>query len=315
MISMCKINLTTSKWSTPPVTNDFTFYLYMEGWMTSLFTQRNKTNWLLDWVRPNFKSVPSLPNGMNNISPDEMLATALLMTSSTPSHEEMAPFLCANGIPSITLLGSQGDWKSLLDKIRPMQEGKFGAEPVLYALHLRPILSRFVATFEKPNDKLIRLFWNDMVTATPRQKRCDTTRLVTGWINVFHMWDGAGNLIPLAPRTAAETTAEAVILDSVECPWRHIGDLPTAYSKIPVCVASDHPPDKDGEVLMGMMAKSIKKGIPDGYEAAMREAHFALPSSVVESDHSILQALPVWIGHGNRMPGVCCDPQNASCKL
>jgi hypothetical protein len=46
-----------------------------------------------------------------------------------------------------------------------------------------------------------------------------------------------------------------------------------------------------------MMAKSIKKGIPEGYSKAMQMAGFFLPPPVLESDHSILQAEPVWFEH------------------
>jgi hypothetical protein len=48
-----------------------------------------------------------------------------------------------------------------------------------------------------------------------------------------------------------------------------------------------------------MLAKSVKQGKPEGYEAAMKLAGFSHPSSVKESGHSTLQPLPIWIAHGH----------------
>lgn len=45
------------------------------------------------------------------------------------------------------------------------------------------------------------------------------------------------------------------------------------------------------------MAKSVKQGKPQDYEAAMKSVSFRLPSSVTEKDHSILQPLPFWVNH------------------
>jgi hypothetical protein len=48
-----------------------------------------------------------------------------------------------------------------------------------------------------------------------------------------------------------------------------------------------------------MLGKSVKKGKPEGYEAALKAVGFTLPASVKESDHSILKALPIWIAHAD----------------
>jgi hypothetical protein len=279
--------------STPPMVD--MFFSSMDSWMEHQFNLRSKTNWLLDWVRPNFDTVHKPDIGSMQNSTEDMIANALMMSSSSISLDVLAPFPCENGIPSITLLGTKTDWKNLLGKLDSLEQ--LGKEPKLYSHMLRPILSRFVATFDKPNDLSIRLFWSDIVTATPRQKLCRTTDLITGWINVFHYWDGAGSLVPNAQVQVSSN--EAVQLDGITYPWRHRKDLPTSYSHVPMCLSGGTPGWSSAEVLVGMLAKSVKKGIPEGYVGAMKLAGFTLPTTVVESDHSILQPVPIWIVHAN----------------
>jgi hypothetical protein len=269
----------------------------MDNWAQRVFKQRNKTNWLLDWVLPAFQSAPSLPTDMKT-SDEELIANALMMARSTPSIEEIAPFPCKNGIPSITLLGKQADWMRLADKLTQMEKGSFGNEPRVYATSLRPILARAIATFDNPNDPAIRLFWNDMVTITAKQKLCQTTDVVTGWINALHFWDGNGNPIsPLKMSSDSATNNQTLQLDNIIFPGRNIKDLPTAYSYVAMCVSSDSMWESSTGMLVGMMAKSIQKGIPEGYMSAMQKAGFTLPPTVVEGDHSILQPLPAHITH------------------
>jgi hypothetical protein len=269
----------------------------MDIWTQRMFKQRDKTNWLLDWVRPAFETAPSLPTDMKT-SDEELMANALMMARSTASFEELAPFPCDNGIPSVTLLGTREDWMKLAEKLIQMEKGSFGVEPSLYANNLRPILGRFIATFDRPNDPAIRLFWNDIVTITARQKLCLTTDIVTGWINAFHFWDGTGKPIS-SFNLASDSTAnnQTLKLDNVVFPWRHTKDLPTAYSHVAMCVSSDSKWESSTGMLVGMIAKSVRKGAPEGYTSALQMAGFILPLPVVETDHSILQPLAAHITH------------------
>jgi len=271
------------------------FALVMRGmniWVRDQFNLRSKANWLLNWVRPDFTTVFQEPRYMIANSSEEMMANALMMASSSPSSEKLTAFPCKTGFPSITLNGTQDDWKNVLGKVELLE--KFGKEPMAYSRLLRPVLSRIMQTFVKPNDHAIRLFWNDMVTMTARQDRCSTTELVTGWINVFHMWDPAGNLLGTADTA---TASEALQLDGITFPWRHVRDTPVSNSHAPMCIEADGPGISSDSILVGMLAKGVKQGKPAGYEAAMKLAGFTLPSSVAESDHSTLQPLPIWIVH------------------
>jgi hypothetical protein len=281
----------------------------MDGWMGIQFHQRDKTNWLLDWVRPNVGTLPK-SRMLRNATDEDMIAKALMMASSTKAtNQELQAFPCENGIPSISLLGTKEDWKAISEKLEPLIKAKFGKQPAIYGAILRPILSRFIETFDKPDHIGIRQFWSDIVTLTPKQKLCRTTDLVTGWINAFHYWDAAGELIaniaPTSNAPARNSVSEpseqgqsgALVLDSITYPWRHRKDLPTTYSHTLVCLAGDTPGWGPSQLLVGMLAKSVKQGKPDGYEQAMQRAGFRLPASVQEGDHSILKPLPAYIYH------------------
>jgi hypothetical protein len=217
------------------------YALYMrvlDTWATNEFNLRSKANWLLEWVRPDFTTVHNDPRGgiLIGNSSEAMLANALMMATSSPSWEVLPAFPCRNGLPSITLEGMKYDWKNILAKFDSLD--KFGEEPRMYSRLLRPVLSRFVQTFDIPNDPAIRLFWNDIVTVTPRQNLCIKTDLITGWINAFHMWDPAGNL---AITAAIAASGEAVQLDGFTFPWRHARDTPISNSHVPMCVEFDQP--------------------------------------------------------------------------
>jgi hypothetical protein len=278
----------------------------MDGWIGIQFRQRNKTNWLLDWVRPDVGTLPKSPM-LRNATDEDMIAKVHMMSSSIKATEDLQAFSCENGIPIITLLGTREDWKAISDKLEPLINSKFGKHPAIYGAVFRPILSRFIETFDKPNSISIRQFWSDIVTLTPKQRLCRTTDLVTGWINASHYWESAGDLVANvdqtsnAPNSASETgeqgQSDALVLDSITYPWHYRKDLPIAYSHTLVCLAGDTPGWRRSELLVGMLAKSIKQGKPDGYEQAMQQAGFQLPASVQEADHSTLKPLPAYIYH------------------
>jgi hypothetical protein len=270
------------------------YFALIATWTQDQFNLRSKADWLLNWVRPSFSTVYIQDPGVTQNSTEEMMANALMMSSPSPSTEDLPSFPCKNGFPSITLNGSKEDWRNLLDKVDSL--AKFGKEPEIFSHMLHAVLTRFVQTFDKPNDPVIRLFWNDIVTITARQKLCSTTDLITGWINAFHMWAPNGDL---AITSAIASSTQALQLDGITFPWRHRKDTPVSNNRVPLCIEGDTPRWGSYAVLVGMLGKSVKKGKPDGYEAALKAVGFALPASVKESDHSILKALPIWIAHAD----------------
>jgi hypothetical protein len=142
-----------------------------------------------------------------------------------------------------------------------------------------------------------------MVTSTPRQHLCQTTDIVTGWINGFHFWDATGKTLQSLPALQSNGN-DTVRVDNVLYPWRKTTDLPTAIGDIRSCTSGDTPWASYDHNNAGMMAKSIRLGIPEGYEKAMKLAGFILPPQVRQDDHSILSPEPVWMTHSRQNSNV-----------
>jgi hypothetical protein len=189
---------------------------------------------LLDCVQPDFTTVSKEVDFKSGNTTGVILAKALMMASSLPSKEALPTFPCKNGLPSVNVNGTQDDWKMIIKKLDSLE--KFGEAPKVYSRLLRPVLSRFVQTFDKPNEPAICLSWSDIVTITARQHLCSTTEAFTGWINAFYMWGPAGNL---AITSLINSTSEALNLDRITYPWRHGKETPVANSAIPKCVVGD----------------------------------------------------------------------------
>jgi hypothetical protein len=252
--------------------------------MNTEFNLKDKTK-SLGWTKANFTTSDWV---------DDIAATTLLMLSSipipTPGSDGIAR-LGEVGIPPITLSESQKHWELLVQKLDRI-EG-LGDQPATYSRRLRPILKRFVTTFQDPNSRDIRDFWDNAIIQRSQSSQ-DLNRVLTGWLNGFSYWDPTGRTLENSSSGNAQMT-----LDQVQLPWHRLEDLPSAYSSLRMCWMSDRLEVIDIDMVAGMMAKGIRNGIPDGYKAAMLRAGLALPSTVSRSDHSILRPLSLYFGHSH----------------
>jgi hypothetical protein len=176
----------------------------------------------------------------------------------------------------------------LLQKVFKLKE--FGVQPAQYGTNFLPILVRFVATFKSPHSPEIRRFLSDIDIILPKQVLSKTTTTVTGWINGFHHWDQAGNLLSHDGPIANDSR---VSLDSIIYPWRHTRNLPAAYNSFPKCVFFDKG-SGTFNLVVGVLGKTITKGAPKDYAIALQKANFTLPATVTSNDHSTLQPLPFY---------------------
>ncbi|KAM0217686.1 hypothetical protein ACHAPA_012189 [Fusarium lateritium] len=145
--------------------------------------KRVKTGWLLDWIMPGFTT--STKN-------DEVTATVLMMGLMQHFFEYEGMLVC--GIPSVTLLGEREDWVKLMEKLDYLKE--FGEEPAQFADKLRPIMKRFVQTWDEPENQEVKVFWEQIVRAS-KQWSCGegpNEWRVSGWITGFLHWDRDGRV-------------------------------------------------------------------------------------------------------------------------
>jgi hypothetical protein len=189
-------------------------------------------------------------------------------------------------------MGTQADWRQLLLKLD--QLSGFGSQPAEYSTNLRPILSRFVKSFDDPDGPDIRRFWDSIIAGGGGSdgKECSGGSVVDGWINGFHYWDASGRLLSRPPGL------KGFALDGVVYPSRSINDMPYTYSHTPLRArinVSGYIYIPLGNLTAGMVGKKITNGAPESYATAMQRAHLSLPSSVTKDHHSMLEPFSRWL--------------------
>lgn len=241
--------------------------------------KRLKTPWMLDWIRPAFTTT---------VEDDKMTANVLMMGLMKTYFVYVGYAIC--GLPSVTLLGEKSDWETLLAKLERLPE--FGPEPKAYAQQLRPILSRFVQTFDKPDDPDIRGFWNTIIHAEAKLEVYGPPPYVlSGWLMGFFFWDREGGPLGYWPSEGD------VVLDGIKYPSRWLDSLPVAYAQAPFIMKNrGGMEDFPAYVLAGNIAKEVRKGLPEGYANALMRFN---KSDVDEGlPHGIVQPRSGWFLYG-----------------
>lgn len=182
--------------------------------------KRVKTSWLLGWVAPGFST--STKN-------DNMTATVLMMGLVQHYFEFTGGIIC--GIPSVTLLGTKNDWVKLYKKLDHLAD--FGTEPAQFADNLRPVLNKFVQTWDEPQSRAVNSFWSQIVRAN-KIFTCGAGPMefdISGWITGFLHWREDGTLV--APNGTIPRPDD-VRLDGVAYTSVDVDHIPVGYAKAPL---------------------------------------------------------------------------------
>lgn len=184
--------------------------------------KRVKTDWLLEWIMPEFTTTTYN---------DHMTATVLMMGLMQHYFEFSGGIVC--GLPSVTLMGERADWVKLFSKLDRLAE--WGEQPKAYAANLRPILSRFVQTWDKPESPEIKSFWAQIVRAD-RKFSCGVGAVefdVSGWITGLLHWKHDGSL-RVDPDLGDFRSDGSVTLDGITYVPEELESLPVGYAKAPL---------------------------------------------------------------------------------
>ncbi|CAH0043546.1 unnamed protein product [Clonostachys solani] len=205
------------------------------GAFSEAIQTRIKTPWLYDWIMPGFTT---------SDENDELTATVLMMGLMQHYFDFSGGITC--GLPKVTLLGERKDWVQLLEKLDYLEE--FGEEPGEYAQELRPILSRFVKTWDEPESDETKKFWGQIVRAKAPFS-CgggDAEYDMSGWITGFLKWRPSGDLrVYRAPKgelgedipnldARSDDENGPVVLDGVTYVQESLFTIPIAYAKVPM---------------------------------------------------------------------------------
>lgn len=146
--------------------------------MTGLIQKNVVDPDLRDWVMPAFSTT----------TVDDRTTASVLMMGAMQSYFTYGlGMLC--GIPSVTLLGTREDWVELYGKLEKLDT--LGEETVAWAKLLRPVMKRFIMTFDQPHSQEVKWFWERIV----HQAGGSGPVWLSGWITAFCFWRKDGKCL------------------------------------------------------------------------------------------------------------------------
>ena len=194
---------------------------------------------LREWVLPAFSTTTDH---------DNVVASILLM-GVTQKYFNFKFTMCC-GLPSVTLLGHKTDWQLIYRRLDKLET--FGAEPTQFCKLLRPVISRFVKSFEDPASDDTISFWQRIAHY---YNMGSGPSYYSGWITALCFWREDGQSLYEHPRwsdSPEETGWEKahyplLELDGVTYHRVESDEVPPGYSSVPVKV------DDNGDVFDSTM--------------------------------------------------------------
>ncbi len=166
-----------------------------------------------------------------------MVIASILLMGAT---QEYFTFRCTTrcGLPSVTLLGDRADWELILTRIEKLKE--YGEEPTMFYNLLKPVLSRFVNSFDNPSSKDTIEFWQQIAHHDHGSGRDH----YSGWITGFCLWTSKGKSLyqPPNPNSWRILKLDDAIYHIVQS-----DGVPPAYTAVPVKI------DDNGDVFDATM--------------------------------------------------------------
>ncbi|CAF9922508.1 MAG: hypothetical protein ALECFALPRED_002108 [Alectoria fallacina] len=197
---------------------------------------------LREWVMPAFSTTTEH---------DIVVAAILLMGVTQKYFDYKCRILC--GLPSVTLLGQKKDWELIYSRLDKLDT--FGAEPGQFCKLLRPVISRFVKSFDEPTSDDIVSFWQRIAHY---YSMGSGPSFYSGWITAFCFWGQDGKTLYTLPQygdSLEETSWEKaryplLILDGVSYHRIESDEVPPGYSSVPVKV-DDNGDEFDATMVAG----------------------------------------------------------------
>lgn len=194
--------------------------------MTHLIAENIKDPELREWIMPAFSTTTET---------DTVVASILMMGALQKYFDFKFTMLC--GIPSVELLGTKEDWVDILKKLDRLDS--LGSQASQFATLLRPVIKRFVKSFDEPDSVETKDFWQ---TIAHRLGGGSGPTYLSGWITAFCFWDADGNMLYDSP--SDETFSDfnmgygtrGLLLDGVHYHKIDSDEIPAGYVSVPVKV-------------------------------------------------------------------------------
>ena len=213
---------------------------------------------LREWMIPAFSTTEEK---------DKIVASVLMMGSMQKYFDYLCTIRC--GLASVTLLGEKKDWELILARLGKLSS--IGEEPALFERLLKPVVQRFIRSFDEPAGKEVLEFWGQIAHYLSGGSG---PSYYSGWITAFCLWDHEGksmyrkppqmrswgydddpDLDGLTPAGTGRRTAEGnawkekkhLTLGDVDYHWVESNEVPPGYTSVPVKV------DDNGDKFEAMM--------------------------------------------------------------
>lgn len=215
------------------------------GFFAKLMSDEIDTNMvdpeLKEWAMPGFTTTTEQ---------DKVVASVLLMGSLQEYFGYTCSLRC--GLPSVTLLGVKTDWEEILRRLDKLKE--FGNEPTQFCALLKPVISRFIRSFDEPDSEEVKSFWNRIADQGEKQSG---PAHYSGWISAFCFWNHDGRIKYLnhnpntngneSSRGRSQNPQKPLSLDGVVYNAINSNDIPPGYSSVPFKI------DKFGNIIDALM--------------------------------------------------------------
>ena len=178
---------------------------------------------LREWITPTFTTTNAA---------DAIVASTLVMGAVEKHFDIDIPNLRGCSLPSVTLLGEQSDWQGLYKKLDKLEA--FGVEPAQLGTLLKPIISRFVESFQDPSSMRIVEFWNHMISARHQSSGSGDSVDYDGWISAFCFWNVQGE--NMNDRHIQFREGRGYNLDGVIYHTINTREIPPGYAALPAKV-------------------------------------------------------------------------------
>lgn len=194
---------------------------------------------LRGWIMPDFTTTTDV----------DKVVSAITMMSTLQNYFSYKICIMCN-LPAVTLLGEKSDWERLLARIDKLLD--YGEQTKRWHSLLKPVLERFVQTFEAPNSKSTAEFWNRIVHYHYGGSGPD---YLSGWITAFCAFDDHGK--PLFDSKSYQyEEQEALTLDGATYHFVDTDRLPPSYCSVPVKL-NDNGKSLDTVMVAGALACKI----------------------------------------------------------
>ena len=172
---------------------------------------------LRDWILPKFST--TTPH-------DTVIASILMMGAMQKFFGYKWKAMC--GLPSVTLLGSKNDWQLILTRLDKIKT--WGQEPTQFHDLLKPVISRFVRTFDDPASAEIIEFWQQVVS---EHHQGSGSSFYDGWITAFCFW-GEDGTCKYDRKIFMWNPLPDLILDGIRYHKVETDDVPPGWTTVPV---------------------------------------------------------------------------------